>query len=80
MFLVGGPRKKIEQELIFSSDDWVKKQIDAGKLSLQFLPLSGPTLSANTEELRKLLRNMRRIKRRFRKFLPWFGMRNSPYF
>jgi hypothetical protein len=37
----------------FLSDHWVKKQIDAGKLSLHFLPLAGQTLSATTEELRK---------------------------
>jgi hypothetical protein len=37
------------------SDDWIKKQIGAGKLPLRFLPLSGNTLLASTEELRKFV-------------------------
>jgi hypothetical protein len=45
--------EKDQARIDLLSDDWVKKQIDAGKLPLRFLPLSGDTLSANTEELRK---------------------------
>jgi hypothetical protein len=45
--------EKDRARIDFLSDDWVKKRIDAGKLSPQFLPLSGHTFSANTEELRK---------------------------
>jgi hypothetical protein len=46
-FVVGCPGNKDRARIDFISDDWVKKQIDAGKLSLQFLPLSGQRTEKN---------------------------------
>lgn len=46
--------EKDRARIDFLSDDWVKKQIEAGKLSLQFLPLSGHTLWSEHRRIKKI--------------------------
>lgn len=47
--------EKDKAQIQFLNNDWVEDSIKAGKLSLAFVPLPNPVLSANTTELRQFV-------------------------